>query len=299
MELFQKLLNTVNQKYKEADKHLGGWLPGGGTASPLTKAKQQGEQEMAERIRRKQNEYVGQPGRFAGQGQLMNALRATSQAGVNPVSVVTGDPKSIKTLAGYYQQSPSLMNEFDLNTNMFLRYLTGTGSTGLEIPEETGKQIYADIKEQEKKFNDPKFRASVINNPYNPGPIAKGLLRGETPVYYLGSSDSSIRAQQTLPQDIGKRWQIDKSLGSFWAEPGANQSYNITDRYNFMYAPRAKEGENVPLISTPRTGLAGFTAFLSPQQGLANVGRNIVKSGYGTPYTTNFQVLPGGKVIVR
>jgi hypothetical protein len=32
MELFQKLLN----KYQQADKQLGGWLPGGGTAAPVT-----------------------------------------------------------------------------------------------------------------------------------------------------------------------------------------------------------------------------------------------------------------------
>ena len=37
MELFQQFLNQVTQKYKEADRATGGWLPGGGTASPLTK----------------------------------------------------------------------------------------------------------------------------------------------------------------------------------------------------------------------------------------------------------------------
>jgi hypothetical protein len=38
MELFQQLLNKVRKGYAEADKRLGGWLPGGGTASPVTKA---------------------------------------------------------------------------------------------------------------------------------------------------------------------------------------------------------------------------------------------------------------------
>lgn len=37
-ELFQKFLNKVQSGYKEADKRLGGWLPGGGTASPITRA---------------------------------------------------------------------------------------------------------------------------------------------------------------------------------------------------------------------------------------------------------------------
>jgi hypothetical protein len=34
--LFQTFLNQVGKNYKEADKRLGGWLPGGGTASPVT-----------------------------------------------------------------------------------------------------------------------------------------------------------------------------------------------------------------------------------------------------------------------
>ncbi len=36
--LFQNFLNQVTSGYKEADKRLGGWLPGGGTASPVTRA---------------------------------------------------------------------------------------------------------------------------------------------------------------------------------------------------------------------------------------------------------------------
>jgi hypothetical protein len=38
MDIFQNLLNKVRAKYKEADKAAGGWLPGGGVASPLTRA---------------------------------------------------------------------------------------------------------------------------------------------------------------------------------------------------------------------------------------------------------------------
>lgn len=37
MEFFQKFLNRVSQGYKEADKRLGGFLPGGGTGNPLSK----------------------------------------------------------------------------------------------------------------------------------------------------------------------------------------------------------------------------------------------------------------------
>lgn len=36
--IFQNLLNQVTSGYRQADKQLGGWLPGGGTASPVTRA---------------------------------------------------------------------------------------------------------------------------------------------------------------------------------------------------------------------------------------------------------------------
>lgn len=36
MDIFQNLLNKVKGAYKQADKAAGGWLPGGGIASPLT-----------------------------------------------------------------------------------------------------------------------------------------------------------------------------------------------------------------------------------------------------------------------
>ena len=129
MEFFQRLLNA----YKKADKQAGGWLPGGGTASPLTRAKQEGERNMANQIRQQSQQYVGQPGRLAGRGQLSNVVRATTQAGTNPVSVALGDPKAVEKVSQYYAQYPEMQNEFDLNTNMFLRYLSGTGADGLKI----------------------------------------------------------------------------------------------------------------------------------------------------------------------
>lgn len=38
MEIFNKLFQKAKSAYQKADKATGGWLPGGGTASPVTKA---------------------------------------------------------------------------------------------------------------------------------------------------------------------------------------------------------------------------------------------------------------------
>jgi len=282
-EFFQQLLNTARAKYKEADRATGGWLPGGGVASPLTRAKQEGERKMADQIRRQSEQYVGQPGRLAGKGQLSNVIRATTQAGTNPVSVALGNPKAVEKVSQYYAQYPEMQNEFDLNTNMFLRYLSGTGAEGLKISPEVGKQIYSDIKQREQQFINPKYRESIISNPANPTYMKQGLLAGRTPVYYGGSSEAVVPQESLLPTDKGERWQLDRSLGSYWAEP-TDDGYAIKNElYNFSYAPVNKGGiENAQRVSVPG--------------GIADLGRKLVQKGFGNPFTYNLNVSPSGVV---
>jgi len=280
MEFFQRLLNA----YKKADKQAGGWLPGGGTASPLTRATQEGERNMANQIRQQSQQYVGQPGRLAGRGQLSNVVRATTQAGTNPVSVALGDPKAVEKVSQYYAQYPEMQNEFDLNTNMFLRYLSGTGADGLKIAPEVGKQLYSDIKQREQQILNPQYRESIISNPINPAYMKQGLLAGRTPVYYGGSSEAIVPQKELLPTDKGERWQLDRSLGSFWAEPTDN-GYAIKDeRYNFGYAPVNKGG------------VKGASDVKSIPGSITDLGRNLVKQGFGNPFTYNLNISPSGSV---
>ena len=289
MDLFQQFLNRVGQGYKQADKALGGWLPGGGTASPLTRAKQEGERKLAARIAAQQEpQYPGQPGRFAGQGQLLNAVRATTEASANPFGLLMGNPNDVKKVAEYYQQNPSLQNQYDLNTNMFLRYLSGTGAKGLEVNPEVGRQLYEDIQTQEQKFQVPNYRETMINAntaiPY----VKQNLLRGKTPVYYGGYSDVVGPDRVVLPIDKGQRWQLQNSLGSFWAEPTDNGYAVNNERYNFAYAPTKKEGTDTRNYSSNPVPI-----------NVADIGRNLVRAGYGTPYTINLQVNPTGQVTFR
>ena len=279
-------LGQAQRAYSQLDQASGGWLPGGGVASPLTRAKQEGERKMADQIRRQSEQYVGQPGRFAGQGQLLNAIRATTQAGTNPVSVALGDPGAVKKVSEYYSQYPEMQNEFDLNTNMFLRYLSGTGSDGLKVAPDVGKQLYADIKEQEQQFANPNYRESIINNPINPTYMKQGILMGRTPVYYGGSSEAIVPNDALLPTDKGERWQLDRSLGSYWAEP-LNDGYTIKgERYNFGYAPVGKEG------------VKGASDIKTIPGSITDIGRGLVKQGFGTPFSYSLNVSPSGAIKV-
>lgn len=286
-DLFQKFLNRVQQSYREADKATGGWLPGGGVASPLTRARQEGERKMAEKIKHQAEQYTGQPGRFAGQGQLLNAVRATTQAGVNPISVALGNPDAVKKVSEYYAQYPEMQNEFDLSTNMFLRYLSGTGANNLKIAPNVGKQLYSDIQKQEQKFTNPQYREMQISPlSQNPKYIKENLLKGRIPVYYGGYSDAVSPHQAQLAIDKGERWQLQNSLGSYWTEPTDNGYVIQKEKYNFAYAPTNKEGRK------DRQRM-----FFSPVNP-TNIGRNLVTQGFGQPYTYSLQVFPNGSVKV-
>lgn len=291
MEIFNKLFKKATQKYKQADKALGGWLPGGGTASPITAASQQAQRDYDIRMRRQIQERdaaPGTPGRFAGEGQVMNALRATTRAGANPIGLALGNTEDVRKLSTYYQQNPDQQNEYDLNTNMMLRYLSGTGAEGMRVSPEVGRQIYSDIREQEEKFKDPQYREAVINQsgvPY----IKENLLKGKTGVYYGGSSEAIAPARSLLPEDVGERWQLSRSLGSYWSEPIAGSAgRRVEDRYNFMYAPSSKEGNK---------GLAEGTFFLPTSP--SNVGRRLVQQGFGKPFGYTMDIQPSGEVTIR
>ena len=243
---------------------------------------------MAAQIRRQSDQYVGQPGRFAGQGQLLNAVRATTQAGTNPVSVALGNPEAVKKVSGYYAQNPEMQNEFDLNTNMFLRYLSGTGADGLKVAPDVGKQLYSDIQKQEQKFTDPQYREMQISA-FSPNPdyIKENLLKGRIPVYYGGVSDAVSPHKSTLPIDKGERWQLQNSLGAHWAEPSKDGYAIQGEKYNFVYAPIKKGGRE------DRQNMSFLP--VTP----ADIGRNIVSQGFGNPFTYNLDVNSSGQVNVR
>ena len=120
----------------------------------------------------------------------------------------------------------------------------------------------------------------------NPRYIKENLLKGRIPVYYGGVADTAISNvhQSQLPVDKGERWQLDRSLGSFWAEPTDN-GYAIKDeRYNFGYAPVNKGG------------VKGASDVKSIPGSITDLGRNLVKQGFGNPFTYNLNISPSGSV---
>lgn len=284
------ILRLAGDLYRDADAALGGFLPFGGTASPITAASQQAQRGFDERIRQRiaeRDAEPGTPGRFAGKGPILSAVQSIVDAGANPLGVATGEAQEVGKVADFYKANPDLQNQYDLNTNLFLRYLSGTGTEGLKVAPEVGQQLYSDILEQEQKF--PADVRQALMRPGLEEWQKQRLAAADTPVYYSGTTET--RRDKKLPSlatDVGERGQLRNSLGSFWSSLSPDGPERlIDDRYDFVYAPKEKGG----FRDYPKGRNFGLTP--------ADFGRRLVQAGYGNPFDVRLKVNPKGEVNVR
>lgn len=287
MDLFQRFLNTVQSGYRQADKNLGGWLPGGGTASPLTRAKQEGERQMAgrfnEMLNRQSaaNDYVGKPGRYANKSGLEQAIRATTQAGVNPLGIFAGSSETINKLGNYYKNNPEAANEFSIAGNMFLRYLSGAGAEGMKISPEEGKLLYDVTQRQINDLqNNPAYKKDVqkfYENQYGSG-INKLFDEGQLPI---------MTHVPALYNNQADRMKLNLSVGRFWAQPQGENIVIPNERYNFSYGPQAEEKD---------TELKSISSAPGLNFGLVDSPNELVRRGYGQPFSYSAVITPQGNV---
>ncbi len=211
-------------------------------------------------------------------------VQAFTKAGVNPLAAVTQNTEELDKTFNHYRENPDQFNELGLKSNMMMRYFTGTGAEGLQFPEGTGNQIFNDIQESKKRWSDPE----TFKQTHTPEYIKQGVDKGNTPVYYGGWSDAVAPSKSRLPTDVGSRKDLSLSLGSYWAEPQEDGSYIINEDYNFGYAPKEKGGVNIHQGQS--NGIA-----LTPRE----IGRGLVRKGYGKPYSYQLQVYPDGTLNIN
>lgn len=292
------VMDALKGAWSQADRALGGWLPGGGTAAPPTRAKQAKEREMVGLVNRALDRqsagYVEPAGKFSKYGPIVNAVAATVDAGANPISVAMGSKPAIQKVSEYYQSNPDKPNQYDLSTNMFLRYLSGAGKEGLRLSPEQGQAILGSIKESEQKWSNPsesQWLGKELDAQW-PGSGSR-LKRGETPVYFGGPSDAPAPKRSTIPVDKGGRSELQNSLGSFWATPAQGGGYSVIDeKYDFGYAPVEKGGseEGMKMAERQQSGIP---------TSMADIGRRLVMGGHGRPFSYTLDIDQGGKVRVR
>ena len=203
MDLFQQFLNRVGQGYKQADKALGGWLPGGGTASPVSRPVQRAiEAVKLPNVR---------------DAVLIPVLDKGLAAGVVPpvagmyARFLSGTSKPLTELP------PALQAEIPG------AYTNATTPKQILNPEwETALQTKT--KEKLAQIKDPGIARMFAIDDLNTAKIPKYI-----------SSQEVINKKESIPigqKDYQEGSVLSESLGRFWVDPVTKE---VKDRYDFNY----------------------------------------------------------------
>jgi len=255
-DFFQKFLNRVGRTYGQADKNLFGGLLPGGAATPIGAAFQRSgipkNQQPSDFDRRK--------------ASLIDAA-ATGIAKAQPIV-----ERAVQAAPPVVQQTVSKgLNALPFSANLFGRYYTGMGATGLEIPEAMTKQvgkaidnpgyfkkILADSMEEEKSLN------AILNNPNAAGMNEPSMRKYANDA--LAETRSRIKRMQTgdvpytpyATQGQGNPLTSPStSFGNVWFSP-SKDGYTANEKYDFAYGAA---DQKVPMVQLP-----GGIAQLDPSQ---------------------------------
>lgn len=283
-------LGQAQQGYQQLDKTLGGWLPGGGTASPLTAWQQdQARKQAAEQARvRATPPYVGKPGERSGQTGFSNAMDVLNRAGASPFGFITENPNDLALVKNYFTKNPDVMNQYDLPTNMFLRYYTGVGAKGMKLSPEQGQEILKGIGVAKGTLDNPTKRQQYFSN----------LQQFNNPAYaasYKQKIESGMIPVNT-PESLPPGGEINYSLGRHWATPLPQGGYQIDEKFDWGYAPKNKGGTGEAGQTAIQQQLAQQPSWQAALQGPAALAQNLVTKGYGNPFAYRLLVSPTGAV---
>lgn len=173
MNPFQQLLNAVRSGYKKADAAAGGWLPGGGTASPFTRAKQEGEKQFKTGVKTfagaAMNQLPDRANLFAryltGVGNTNLQLDPSTLGELRAAATVP--PTAIGTISNPFKVPEELLTRMQ-------RQLETSDSRKLNSP--FGKFLKQEVSEGIKNRNLPDFIPGPIPA-YGPGLVQSGPVR--------------------------------------------------------------------------------------------------------------------------
>ena len=252
-DLFQKFLNRVNRGYGQVDKNVFGGLLPGGAATPIGGAFQRSG------IPKDQ-----QPSNFDRRKASLIDAAATEIAKAQPTV-----ERTVQAAPPVVQQMVSKgLNALPFSANLFGRYYTVMGASGLEIPETMTKQvgqaidnpgyfkkIISDSIEEEKNLN------AILNNPNAAGMNEPSMRKYANDA--LAETRSRIKRMQAgdVPYSPyatqNHLTSPSTSFGNVWFSP-SKDGYSANEKYYFVYGAA---DQKVPMVQLP-----GGIAQLDPSQ---------------------------------
>jgi hypothetical protein len=221
----------------KADRATGGWLPGGGTPSPLTQYFQ-GRPD------------ISKPERRTLEGDLANSLNAAA-------SFVASTRPAVKQMI---QKSPDFvqsgistgLNQLPASANLFGRYYTGLGDKGLQFSKQYKNNLFGMVEDASKLtpyILEQLKGAETITKNATPGgaeflsakerndqlaAIRSGLRR-------IKQGDVRFDSQAGADNDTDSFGGYGTSLGAAWFSRTPKGGYKTNETYDFIYADADKK----------------------------------------------------------
>ena len=243
-----------------------------------------------QQAKQKAQSWSGSTGQFQDKHVLQNSIDAINKTGASLKGFADGNQNDLTLVKNFYSDpnNNGVLNQYDMTTNLYLRYLSGRGGEGIEISPKRTNQLRSAIQTQAENLKDP-LAIENIKNTYCQGHVDR-INEGEIPVYFQGSRDAVAPIKATIPRDLPGHNDFSLSLGSFWAKPDDKGGYTITDTYDFRYAPKSKGGDgdkDFKNMAQKYYGQGGLYHY-HPK----NVAGRHAISGLGHPFTYTLQI-PG------
>lgn len=245
MELFQRFLNKVKQKYGQVDKNVFGGLLPGGAATPIGAAFQNANlPKEARPLSPTKRRYASLLD--AATGAVANAQPAVERA-------IKAAPEPVQ------EAISSGLNALPFSVNLFSRYYTGIGNKNLEVPQYALSGIkpvldYASknreklIKENEARVENASWMLNAVRSGTFPSKMTGGFIPNAQAIndsLAAAKSDlnrvrkgdipfSGYATTNTNPLTSGAT-----SFGRLWFEP-TKDGYQAKEKYDFAYGEADK-----------------------------------------------------------
>ena len=230
------VFGAIKNAYAGADRVLGGWLPGGGVASPLTQYVQ-GRPDPR------------RPERRTLEADIANSLNSAAAFAASARPAVK---EAVRNSPGFVREALSTgLNRLPASVNLFGRYYTGLGDEGLEFSKQHKDKLFAMVEkeeglspyliEQHKGQEAMMTEVGPAGLRLNPSQYNDYLAETRSDLKRLQRGDIMFESRAGHRDDVDALGGYGTSLGSAWFTKTPEGGYKTDETYDFAYAGADKK----------------------------------------------------------
>lgn len=233
---FNQVTRKAGQVWGQADRAVGGWLPGGGYASPLT-------QYVKNRPDLRDPQKRTLEGDIAGAFNSAASFAASTRPAVK--EAVQNSPDFVRGALS------TGLNQLPASANLFGRYYTGLGDKGLEFSKQYKDKLFGLVKEEEelapyikqhrKGLEALMQETGAAGMRLTPAQYNDALAETRSDLRRLQRGDIMFASRAGSQNDVDSLGGYGTSLGSAWFTKTPQGGYKTNETYDFAYAGADKK----------------------------------------------------------